>query len=106
MECLNKVHAHVQKHHLTKGLFCFTFYNDERNAMYSFIIEMDNQMKSYCELPGTHNVDVHVILMFFKINSGQTVYGRVSWNPEQDLKSAYKLSIQKVYLCAGTCTWF
>lgn len=32
---------------------------------------------------------------------GQTVYGRVSWNPEQDLQSAYKLSIQKVYLCAG-----
>ncbi|XP_066304374.1 extracellular matrix organizing protein FRAS1-like [Branchiostoma lanceolatum] len=33
---------------------------------------------------------------------GQTIFGRVLWNPEQDLSSAYRLQIEKVYLCTGT----
>ena len=33
--------------------------------------------------------------------SGQKLYGRVLWSPEQDLKSAYKLMIEKVFICAG-----
>lgn len=32
---------------------------------------------------------------------GQKIFGRVLWNPDQDLSSAYKLSIKKVYLCTG-----
>nr|XP_013998936.1 unnamed protein product [Salmo salar]XP_013998937.1 unnamed protein product [Salmo salar] len=32
---------------------------------------------------------------------GQTLYGRVLWNPEQNLNSAYKLQLEKVYLCTG-----
>ncbi|XP_050394788.2 extracellular matrix organizing protein FRAS1 [Patella vulgata] len=32
---------------------------------------------------------------------GEKIYGRVLWNPDQDLKSAYNLGIQKVYLCTG-----
>ncbi|KPP66085.1 hypothetical protein Z043_115451, partial [Scleropages formosus] len=32
---------------------------------------------------------------------GQTLYGRVLWNPEQNLNMAYKLQLQKVYLCTG-----
>ncbi|ESO99609.1 hypothetical protein LOTGIDRAFT_173674 [Lottia gigantea] len=34
-------------------------------------------------------------------SQGEKIYGRVLWNPDQDLKSAYQLSIQKVYLCTG-----
>ena len=33
MECLNKVFANVQNHQPTQGLFCSSFYNNERNAM-------------------------------------------------------------------------
>ncbi|KAK3090989.1 hypothetical protein FSP39_016284, partial [Pinctada imbricata] len=33
---------------------------------------------------------------------GQKLYGRVLWNPSQDLRSAYKLSIEKVYICTGS----
>jgi hypothetical protein len=29
------------------------------------------------------------------------LYGRVLWNPEQNLNSAYKLQLEKVYLCTG-----
>uniref|UniRef100_H2Y541 Uncharacterized protein n=1 Tax=Ciona savignyi TaxID=51511 RepID=H2Y541_CIOSA len=32
---------------------------------------------------------------------GQTIFGRVLWTPSQDLKSAYKLQLEKVYLCTG-----
>ena len=32
---------------------------------------------------------------------GQTIYGRVLWNPDQDLKGAYRLYLDKVYLCTG-----
>ncbi|XP_015220286.2 extracellular matrix organizing protein FRAS1 [Lepisosteus oculatus] len=32
---------------------------------------------------------------------GQTLYGRVLWNPEQNLNVAYKLKLEKVYLCTG-----
>ncbi|EGW11615.1 Extracellular matrix protein FRAS1 [Cricetulus griseus] len=33
--------------------------------------------------------------------TGQILYGRVLWNPEQNLHSAYKLQLEKVYLCTG-----
>ncbi|XP_069782867.1 extracellular matrix organizing protein FRAS1 [Narcine bancroftii] len=32
---------------------------------------------------------------------GQRLYGRVLWNPEQNLNSAYRLLLEKVYLCTG-----
>ncbi|XP_078258376.1 extracellular matrix organizing protein FRAS1 isoform X5 [Rhinoraja longicauda] len=32
---------------------------------------------------------------------GQWLYGRVLWNPEQNLNSAYQLQLEKVYLCTG-----
>ncbi|XP_037685994.1 extracellular matrix protein FRAS1 isoform X5 [Choloepus didactylus] len=34
-------------------------------------------------------------------SKGQVLYGRVLWNPEQNLNSAYKLQLEKVYLCTG-----
>ena len=33
---------------------------------------------------------------------GQTIFGRVLWNPDQDLNEAYKLQIEKLYICTGT----
>ena len=33
--------------------------------------------------------------------AGQTLYGRVLWNPEQSLNAAYRLQLEKVYLCTG-----
>lgn len=38
----------------------------------------------------------------FLLSAGQNLYGRVLWSPSQDLKAAYKLTIEKVYLCTGT----
>lgn len=33
--------------------------------------------------------------------AGQTLYGRVLWSPEQNLNAAYRLQLEKVYLCTG-----
>ncbi|KAM6401739.1 extracellular matrix organizing protein FRAS1 isoform 2-T2 [Pluvialis apricaria] len=34
-------------------------------------------------------------------SKGQILYGRVLWNPDQNLNAAYKLQLEKVYLCTG-----
>ncbi|KAM6269950.1 LOW QUALITY PROTEIN: extracellular matrix organizing protein FRAS1 [Porphyrio hochstetteri] len=34
-------------------------------------------------------------------SKGQILYGRVLWNPEQNLHAAYRLQLEKVYLCTG-----
>ncbi|XP_042325028.1 extracellular matrix organizing protein FRAS1 [Sceloporus undulatus] len=34
-------------------------------------------------------------------SKGQILYGRVMWHPEQNLNSAYRLQLEKVYLCTG-----
>nr|XP_033819322.1 extracellular matrix protein FRAS1 isoform X2 [Geotrypetes seraphini] len=34
-------------------------------------------------------------------SKGQTLFGRVLWNPDQNLNSAYRLQLEKVYLCTG-----
>ncbi|KAJ7411871.1 hypothetical protein BTVI_48371 [Pitangus sulphuratus] len=34
-------------------------------------------------------------------SKGQVLYGRVLWHPEQNLNAAYKLQLEKVYLCTG-----
>ncbi|CAN9512669.1 unnamed protein product [Ophioblennius macclurei] len=49
------------------------------------------------------NTDVSMAEMDYKgaFSMGQTLYGRVLWNPEQNLNSAYKLQLEKVYLCTG-----
>ncbi|KAL4617481.1 extracellular matrix protein FRAS1-like [Arapaima gigas] len=48
-------------------------------------------------------LDVPMAEMDYKgtFSIGQTLYGRVLWNPEQSLNVAYKLQLQKVYLCTG-----
>ncbi|XP_037832589.1 extracellular matrix protein FRAS1 isoform X2 [Kryptolebias marmoratus] len=47
--------------------------------------------------------DVSMAEMDYKgaFSMGQTLYGRVLWNPEQNLNAAYRLQLEKVYLCTG-----
>ncbi|XP_042177181.1 extracellular matrix organizing protein FRAS1-like [Oncorhynchus tshawytscha] len=47
--------------------------------------------------------DISMAEMDYKgaFSMGQTLYGRVLWNPEQNLNSAFKLQLEKVYLCTG-----
>lgn len=49
------------------------------------------------------NVEMTLAEMDYKgaFSMGQTLYGRVLWNPAQDLNSAYKLQLEKVFLCTG-----
>lgn len=39
--------------------------------------------------------------LFLPTSPGQILYGRVLWHPEQNLNAAYKLQLEKVYLCTG-----
>jgi hypothetical protein len=37
----------------------------------------------------------------WRFSTGEKVLGRVSWNPGQDLSSAYRLQIERVLVCSG-----
>ncbi|XP_061672611.1 extracellular matrix protein FRAS1 isoform X3 [Syngnathoides biaculeatus] len=49
------------------------------------------------------STDVSMAEMDYKgaFSMGQILYGRVLWNPDQNLNAAYKLQLEKVYLCTG-----
>ncbi|XP_061880359.1 extracellular matrix organizing protein FRAS1-like [Entelurus aequoreus] len=49
------------------------------------------------------SADVSMAEMDYKgaFSMGQTLYGRVLWNPDQNLNAAYRLQLEKVYLCTG-----
>ena len=49
---------------------------------------MDGWMKQDAEFEGS-------------FHNGERVYGRVLWHPSNELSPGYRLSIEKLYLCAG-----
>ncbi|MEQ2309931.1 Extracellular matrix protein fras1, partial [Ameca splendens] len=63
--------------------------------------QLCNNEKVFLLDPAT--ADVSMAEMDYKgaFSMGQTLYGRVLWNPEQNLNAAYKLQLEKVYLCTG-----
>ncbi|KAF7205299.1 extracellular matrix organizing protein FRAS1 isoform X2 [Nothobranchius furzeri] len=63
--------------------------------------QLCNNEKVFLLDPAT--TDVSMAEMDYKgaFSMGQTLYGRVLWNPEQNLNAAYKLQLEKVYLCTG-----
>uniref|UniRef100_A0A3Q3MY85 Fraser extracellular matrix complex subunit 1 n=1 Tax=Mastacembelus armatus TaxID=205130 RepID=A0A3Q3MY85_9TELE len=63
--------------------------------------QLCNNDKVFMMDPST--ADVSMAEMDYKgaFSMGQTLYGRVLWNPEQNLNAAYKLQLEKVYLCTG-----
>lgn len=34
-------------------------------------------------------------------NKGEKLYGRVYWNAKQDLESAFRMQLDKVFVCTG-----
>ncbi|XP_045713823.1 extracellular matrix organizing protein FRAS1 isoform X4 [Phyllostomus hastatus] len=63
--------------------------------------QLCNNEKVFLMDPNT--ADMSLAEMDYKgaFSKGQILYGRVLWNPEQNLNSAYKLQLEKVYLCTG-----
>uniref|UniRef100_A0A3Q3IUW6 VWFC domain-containing protein n=1 Tax=Monopterus albus TaxID=43700 RepID=A0A3Q3IUW6_MONAL len=63
--------------------------------------QLCNNEKVFMMDPAT--ADVSMAEMDYKgaFSMGQTLYGRVLWNPEQNLNAAYRLQLEKVYLCTG-----
>ncbi|CAG09631.1 unnamed protein product, partial [Tetraodon nigroviridis] len=63
--------------------------------------QLCNNEKVFMMDPAT--ADVSMADMDYKgaFSMGQTLYGRVLWNPEQNLNAGYRLQLEKVYLCTG-----
>ncbi|XP_041854892.1 extracellular matrix protein FRAS1 [Melanotaenia boesemani] len=63
--------------------------------------QLCNNEKVFLMDPST--ADVSMAEMDYKgaFSMGQTLYGRVLWNPDQNLNAAYRLQLEKVYLCTG-----
>ncbi|XP_066568203.1 extracellular matrix organizing protein FRAS1 isoform X2 [Amia ocellicauda] len=63
--------------------------------------QLCNNEKIFMMDPGM--ADMSMAEMDYKgaFSMGQILYGRVLWNPEQNLNAAYKLQLEKVYLCTG-----
>uniref|UniRef100_A0ACB8E9A0 Extracellular matrix protein fras1 n=1 Tax=Sphaerodactylus townsendi TaxID=933632 RepID=A0ACB8E9A0_9SAUR len=63
--------------------------------------QLCNNEKVFLMDPTKSEVSVEEMDYRGAFSKGQILYGRVMWNPEQNLNSAYKLQLEKVYLCTG-----
>ncbi|XP_012660764.1 extracellular matrix protein FRAS1 [Otolemur garnettii] len=63
--------------------------------------QLCNNEKVFLMDPSTSDMSLAEMDYKGAFSKGQILYGRVLWNPEQNLNSAYKLQLEKVYLCTG-----
>ncbi|XP_012928771.1 extracellular matrix protein FRAS1 isoform X2 [Heterocephalus glaber] len=63
--------------------------------------QLCNNEKVFLMDPNTSDMSLAEMDYKGAFSKGQILYGRVLWNPEQNLNSAYKLQLEKVYLCTG-----
>lgn len=63
--------------------------------------QLCNNEKMFLMDPTTSEMSLAEMDYKGAFSKGQTLYGRVLWNPDQNLNSAYKLQLEKVYLCTG-----
>uniref|UniRef100_A0A6I8NJC9 Fraser extracellular matrix complex subunit 1 n=1 Tax=Ornithorhynchus anatinus TaxID=9258 RepID=A0A6I8NJC9_ORNAN len=63
--------------------------------------QLCNNEKVFLMDPSTPDMSLAEMDYKGAFSKGQTLYGRVLWNPEQNLNSAYRLQLEKVYLCTG-----
>ncbi|KAJ0067384.1 hypothetical protein NL108_003229, partial [Boleophthalmus pectinirostris] len=63
--------------------------------------QLCNNEKVFLLDPSSNDVSVNEMDYKGAFSMGQTLYGRVLWNPEQNLNAAYRLQLEKVYLCTG-----
>ncbi|XP_038615096.1 LOW QUALITY PROTEIN: extracellular matrix protein FRAS1 [Tachyglossus aculeatus] len=63
--------------------------------------QLCNNEKVFLMDPSTPDVSLAEMDYKGAFSKGQTLYGRVLWNPDQNLNSAYRLRLEKVYLCTG-----
>ncbi|XP_030875381.1 extracellular matrix protein FRAS1, partial [Leptonychotes weddellii] len=63
--------------------------------------QLCNNEKVFLMDPNTSDMSLAEMDYKGAFSKGQNLYGRVLWNPEQNLNSAYKLQLEKVYLCTG-----
>ncbi|XP_070544831.1 extracellular matrix organizing protein FRAS1-like [Ptychodera flava] len=61
-----------------------------------------NNEKVFLLNPNTDSMELSEMDYNGAFSKGQTLFGRVLWNPDQDLETAYRLQIEKLYLCTGT----
>uniref|UniRef100_UPI00359004A1 extracellular matrix organizing protein FRAS1 isoform X2 n=1 Tax=Myxine glutinosa TaxID=7769 RepID=UPI00359004A1 len=60
-----------------------------------------NNDKVFLMDPSTTEMSLQEMDYKGSFSMGQTLFGRVLWNPKQNLDSAYRLVLENVYLCTG-----
>ncbi|XP_069341542.1 extracellular matrix organizing protein FRAS1 [Eulemur rufifrons] len=63
--------------------------------------QLCNNEKVFLMDPSTSDMSLAEMDYKGAFSKGQILYGRVLWNPEQNLNAGYKLQLEKVYLCTG-----
>nr|CAB3247083.1 extracellular matrix protein FRAS1 [Phallusia mammillata] len=63
--------------------------------------QLCNNEKVFMMDPQTYDNNMKELDYTGTYSKGQTIFGRVFWTPDQDLKNAYRLQLEKVYLCTG-----
>ncbi|KAH3869870.1 hypothetical protein DPMN_033043, partial [Dreissena polymorpha] len=64
--------------------------------------QLTNNEQTFLRNPFTSLVEKDMREELVAFSQGDRIYGRVMWSPEQDLKSAYTLSLEKVFICTGS----
>uniref|UniRef100_A0A3Q3BPI3 Fraser extracellular matrix complex subunit 1 n=1 Tax=Haplochromis burtoni TaxID=8153 RepID=A0A3Q3BPI3_HAPBU len=77
---------------------CFHYVIKQSNFVYCILQYCMNRVTQFPKVNASVHSRKPVPLL---PPAGQTLYGRVLWNPEQNLNAAYKLQLEKVYLCTG-----
>ena len=86
--------------------FMVSSYYDSKTIFVTFvfhIVQLPNESSfgvsnQYCQSE-VENWKFDLFLGIF--NKGERLYGRVFWDPKQDLDSAFRIQLDKVFICAG-----
>lgn len=62
--------------------------------------QLTNDVRAFLRKPRSIN-DIKDAEFEGSFHNGERVYGRVLWHPSNELSPGYRLSIEKLYLCAG-----
>lgn len=76
--------------------------NNQQNNKKTLLLNASDKETNWMEVVYILNCSTELNYTFLSLcYAGDRIYGRVLWSPEQDLKDAYTLVLEKVFICAG-----
>lgn len=65
------------------------------------VFQLHSSLGVFLSNPFKPDLNLHELDYNGAFSKGNTIYGRVMWDPAQDLRRAFGLRIESVYLCSG-----